>query len=421
MCPLQKKINKTDTSSMATLNWIGKIYRFYTRWYTLLLKLFFSTLPGRWIFSIFRNLKVYQVLKTTDRISSLDVFRAIAIIAVVIYHYHHILNFGNLGVDLFFVISGLLVGGILTKEFEKDQKINIPKFLLQRGFKIWPSFYFLLTFGSLMAFLMYRNSHSSFIIPFRDINRYIFFYQNYIDQPEHWTFDHIWSLCVEEHFYIMLPIVFFTIQLFISRKNKLRALYVAVFMAIVMGIVFKYFSLFYTAKGDTYTGTHNRIDALAWGVLLNLILTHYGDKLKQIRWLPVLSIIGILLFSIAIYINRHTESLVYHKIVLQSFVPICFFLIILGVYFLDFSKLYLLRTMGYYSYNWYLWHPMFVWAITDILGPGRIGLGFYMVVSLLMAVLATVTIEEPFLEMRKKVIPVLFKKAPGLKISAQTS
>jgi peptidoglycan/LPS O-acetylase OafA/YrhL len=400
---------------------IGKIFRIWSILYLRLITIIISTFPGKLFFNLFKKLKVYGVLKTTDRISSLDVFRAIAIIAVVIYHYHHILNFGNLGVDLFFVISGLLVGGILTREFEKDQKINIPKFLLQRGFKIWPSFYFFLTFGSLMAFLLYRNSHDEFMIPLSDVKRYVFFYQNYVEMPIHWTFDHIWSLCVEEHFYIMLPLVFFTIQLFISKKNKIKALYVAVILAIIMGVVFKYFSLYYTASKDTYTGTHNRIDALAWGVLLNLILTHYGEKLKTIKWLPVVSITGILLFAIAIYINRHTSSLIYHKIVLQSFVPICFFLIILGVYYLDFSKFYILRTMGYYSYNWYLWHPMFVWAITDILGPGRIGLSVYIFISLSMAILATVVVEEPFLELRRKVIPVLFRKRSVVQVTPLTS
>jgi peptidoglycan/LPS O-acetylase OafA/YrhL len=392
-------------------------YKLYTRFLVFLL----STIPGKWFYFIFKKLKVFQVIKNTDRISSLDVFRAIAIIAVVIYHFHHFLKFGNLGVDLFFVISGLLVGGILTREFEKDHHINIPKFLLQRGFKIWPSFYFLLAFGSLLAFLFYRNSHPTFMIPFHDLARYLFFYQNYVELPVHWTFDHIWSLCVEEHFYIMLPVVFFIVQLFAGRKNRIKVLYFTVFLAIVMGIVFKYISLYYLPSHDTYTGTHNRIDALAWGVLLNLVLTHYGERLKSIRWLPVLSAIGLVLFSVAVVINLHTTSIVYQKIVLQSFVPVCFFLIILGVYYQDFSKFYILRSVGYYSYNWYLWHPMFVWIITDLLGPGRIGLSVYIIISLLMAIIATVVVEEPFLELRKKVIPVLFKKRTAGQVITQPS
>src|SRR5512133_2725274 len=211
----------------------SKIYYTWFVFYERLLSWIFSTAPGRLVFGVFKNTKVYTAIKANDRVSSLDVFRALAIIGVVIYHYHHWLKYGNLGVDLFFVISGLLVGGILTREFEKDQRINIPKFLLQRGFKIWPSYYFLLAFGSLIAFLLYRNTHPAFQIPFWDLKKYLFFYQNYDEEPVHWAFDHIWSLCVEEHFYIMLPLVFFTISLVSKKEYKRKMLYIAVFSAIV--------------------------------------------------------------------------------------------------------------------------------------------------------------------------------------------
>src|SRR5665647_1287214 len=72
---------------------------------------------GQTLLASFKKLQLYRVLSSTDRISSLDIFRAVAIIAVVFYHFHHRLPYGMLGVDLFFVISGLLVGGLLTKEF----------------------------------------------------------------------------------------------------------------------------------------------------------------------------------------------------------------------------------------------------------------------------------------------------------------
>ncbi|HLO59728.1 MAG TPA: acyltransferase [Bacteroidales bacterium] len=396
---------------------LNKMINGWFVFYERILVWFFSTFPGKLIHRIIKNTKLYGAIKANDRVSSLDVFRAIAIIGVVIYHFHHKLKFGNLGVDLFFVISGLLVGGLLTRDFERDQRINVPKFLLQRGFKIWPSYYFFLIFGSLIAFVLYRISHPDFLIPLSDIKKYIFFFQNYDEYPVHWVFDHIWSLCVEEHFYIMLPLVFVSIQLFSPKRNKRKALYGAVIFAILFGIVAKYVSFYYTKSGDTYTGTHNRIDALAWGVLLNLVITGFGKRLKEIKWMPLLSLLGIILFSVAIYINLNTADLVYKRIVLQSLTPVCFFMIILGAYYLDFSRFYILRSIGYYSYNWYLWHPMFVWVITDIMGPGRLGLAVYTVISLSMAILATMFVEEPFLELRKKVIPKIFKK----NIKIQTS
>jgi peptidoglycan/LPS O-acetylase OafA/YrhL len=366
---------------------------------------------GRLFKNGFRKIDLYKVLKADDRISSLDVFRALAIFTVVLYHFHHFLPFGLLGVDLFFVISGLLVGGILTKEFTRTDRINVPKFLLQRGFKIWPSYYFFLIFGSFLAFVFYRHSHPSHIIPSEDLAKYLFFFQNYDEMPVHWSFDHVWSLCVEEHFYIFLSTSFIIIQLLTKPKNRMKVLYGFIFFTIAFGIFAKYYAYFYTIKKDTYIGTHNRIDALAWGVLLNIVLLKYGDRLKKIKNLPILSMIGVLIFGLLILIARNTtDNEVYVNIIMRSIIPVCFFLTILGVYYQDFSKFYFLRTLGYYSYNWYLWHPIFVVVITEFISSGKIGLTFYVMASLSMAILATTFIEEPFLRMRKKVISKIFKK-----------
>jgi peptidoglycan/LPS O-acetylase OafA/YrhL len=366
--------------------------------------------PVKNVFSFYKNLKVYQLISTNDRISSLDVFRAIAIITVVLYHFHQFLSFGKLGVDLFFVISGFLVGGILIRDFDKNQGINIPKFLLQRGFKIWPSYYFFLFFGALVAIFFYRNSHPEQIIPINDMFRYVFFYENYVAFPEHWSFDHVWSLCVEEHFYIMLPVILFLIQKFVSARYRKKALYIMVFSAIILGVAFKYYSLYYTESRDTYLRTHNRIDALAWGVLLYLIIANYGERLKQIKHLYLLSLAGIMIFALAIFIGNHTDSEKFHGIILHSAIAFSFFLLILGVYYQDFSKFYLLRTIGYFSYNWYLWHPIFVSMVSDRIGVGAKGLIIYIFLSFSMAVLTTIFIEEPILQRRKNIISKLFKE-----------
>jgi peptidoglycan/LPS O-acetylase OafA/YrhL len=90
----------------------------------------------------------------------LDFVRGIAILLVIFYHFRKpstgiwlldgfnwVLNTGGgHGVDLFFVLSGFLVGGLLLKEYKETHALKPGRFLLRRMFKIWPPFYFLLLF-----------------------------------------------------------------------------------------------------------------------------------------------------------------------------------------------------------------------------------------------------------------------------------
>jgi peptidoglycan/LPS O-acetylase OafA/YrhL len=356
------------------------------------------------------KLKVFKALNDTNRISSVDFFRSIAIVAVVLFHFNQRLPYGSLGVDLFFVISGLLVGGLLTNELKRGNKIKFFKFVLQRGFKIWPSYYTFILLGSVIALCFYSTTNPDQVIPVWDLKRYLFFYQNYTGVPFHWSFDHVWSLCVEEHFYVMLPVLFLIIQGFVSEKNKMKALFVFVSLTIIMGILFKCLSFFYSNGKDTDVATHNRIDALAWGVLLNLILTHYPEKMKALKFKLTSFFLGFFIFIITLYFSINSNNVIFEKIYFYSIVPFSFFLMLLGLYFVDFSKFKILRFVAYYSYNWYLWHPVFVIYLTRYFGNTLLGLLVYLLVTFLVAFLATIFVEETVLSRRKIVIEKIFKK-----------
>ncbi|WP_158798892.1 acyltransferase [Pedobacter sp. L105] len=355
------------------------------------------------------KLKAFQVLKDPNRNSSVDFFRGIAIICVVIFHFNRFLPLGNLGVDLFFVISGLLVGGLLTKNLESDKKINFLKFFLQRGFKIWPSFYAFIVFGSLIAFGFYRNSHPEQIIPFWDMKRYLFFYQNYTGGPFHWSFDHVWSLCVEEHFYILLPILFILIQTFANKKHKVNVIFISVILTIIAGIFFKFCSYYFTNSKDTYAGTHNRIDALAWGVLLNLMVIYCGKILQSSVYKFLSFSLGLLILVGTIYFTVSFNSVLFGKIYLHSIVPFSFFLMMSGLYYVDFSRFKVIRFIAYYSYNWYLWHPVFVIFISTYIKNPIGALITYLLITFTVAIFFTVMVEEVFLKRRKKILSRLFK------------
>jgi len=357
------------------------------------------------------SLNVITSINDPKRITSVDCFRGIAILFVVAYHFNnHLFPAAMIGVDLFFVISGLLIGGLLTRNFDQHSPINFFKFFLQRGFKIWPSYYFFLIAGTCVAYLFYRNTHLDYIIPLWDFKRYLFFYQNYTGLPLHWDFDQVWSLCVEEHFYIMLPLLFIFIQRFVSANQQRTTLYGFVIATILIGIIFKFCSLYLTHSKDTYAGTHNRIDALAWGVLLNLIIRYNGHMLKSAAVKGISIFLGIIILIVAVYIYQNFRNEIFNKVVFHSVIPFSFFLMMMGTYFIDFSKLKVLRVIAYYSYNWYLWHPVFAPYIKALLGETIIGFAAYFITTLIIAVITTIIIEEPSLKWRHRVIKRIFKQ-----------
>ena len=346
------------------------------------------------------RLQSLKILNGESRNSAVDVMRAIAILGVVVFHFNNSLPYGYLGVDLFFVISGFLVSGLLTKKFLVNEKIHFWQFFLQRGFKILPSYFAFLLIGNIVAFYFYRHSDPSQLMEASEWKKYIFFYKNFSMQPVHSVLDQAWSLCVEEHFYLVLPITFIILQALNKGKKQL---FILTSMAIGAGILCKILSFYFSNSGDTAFKTYNRMDGLAWGMLLNLIITFYPDFLRQFIKPLYIFISALFLFVAMVSIDISIDSNFFHKVVLLSFGPFLFFLMLLGIYSYDFSKLIALRFIAYYSYNWYLWHAVFGLAIMRYLGTGLAALISYMVITFSVAILFTVVIEEPFLKLRKKV------------------
>jgi peptidoglycan/LPS O-acetylase OafA/YrhL len=158
---------------------------------------------------------------------------------------------GWIGVDLFFVLSGFLISGLLFKEFQLNDSISTWRFLLRRGMKIYPGFYAFLALTTLM--------HPAFVGP-RLLNEAVFI-QNYM--PHYWG--HTWSLAVEEHFYIALPIL-----LCLLDKKRLEWIPKIAFCAMIACAVMRIRCSLEGASTDQIMyPTHLRFDALLFGVCLS--------------------------------------------------------------------------------------------------------------------------------------------------------
>ena len=224
-----------------------------------------------------------------SRNSTIDVLRFVAVALVLGRHSDHlnITDYGSvvstiseawstggwIGVDLFFVLSGFLVSGLL---FREGENVDVKRFLIRRGFKIYPSFY-LLIFGTLAYDIIVSNP----IQPKTYLSE-IFFTQSYF--PHVWG--HTWSLAVEEHFYLLLPLGLLILKRTSpDRSNsQLPIAVAAISLAALAGRLALAASADLPASVDAgyYFATHLRIDALAFGVLLSYLATYTPVKLDLI-------------------------------------------------------------------------------------------------------------------------------------------
>jgi peptidoglycan/LPS O-acetylase OafA/YrhL len=134
------------------------------------------------------------------RIPQLDLLRGIAVLLVIAHHYGYfsfLRRTGWAGVDLFFVLSGFLISGLLFSDWKQHGRLSIGRFFIRRGFKIYPAFYVFLLLTIPLGIIMRRGQ----ALP-RFASECVFL-QDYL--PHVW--DHTWSLAVEEQFYLLLPLL----------------------------------------------------------------------------------------------------------------------------------------------------------------------------------------------------------------------
>ena len=142
------------------------------------------------------------------RLNGLDTLRALAIVLVFAYHYMvfvsgeptfgWVSSVGWVGVDLFFVLSGYLIGNQLFSGLAQGRQLSLATFYARRALRTWPVFWVVLAAYFLLPSVMGGR-------PPPPLWKFLTFTQNYQLQPGT-AFSHAWSLCIEEQFYLVLPL-----------------------------------------------------------------------------------------------------------------------------------------------------------------------------------------------------------------------
>lgn len=313
-------------------------------------------------------------MKESGRIRELDGIRGFAILSVVIFHY---LMVGDIdswgrsrwlapawilwsGVDLFFVLSGFLIGGILLDQRGSTNYFSV--FYLRRSLRIFPLYYLILILSLTLAGInSIRNIPSGDFLFDNDLSHwwYVVFQQNHYEffrgrQPTSTAFlGPSWSLAIEEHFYLVLP--------FLVRFTPRRWIpYVC-----LLGIVAAPLARLQVDGWGGYFYTWCRMDALFVGAFLAFVIREKPLRAlarDRVGWLY--AAVAVLVFSAAWRASSDTwlpgvgvGSVVGHTCLAMFFGLIVLICVVrpesrLAAFF----RLRFLRSLGMVSYGMYLMH-----------------------------------------------------------------
>ena len=374
---------------------------------------------------------VHPEIAPERRFLGLDLLRAAAVLMILFSHmgpapkaygFLHELHWafirgGWVAVDLFFVLSGFLVSGLLFREHMRHGHISFGRFFIRRGFKIYPALFFMMG----VTYVMYVSKYP---LRFTDLLPWFVFLQNYL-QPARdylWGFwGHTWTIANEEQFYLLLPFLL----ILLSRVSKERPFAAIPWIAAILSLTclgLRLWADHLHPVYDTYTQRmpfHLRADSLFFGVFLSYLYHYHRDRFIGIsaRFKLLFFCVGALFLMPALLFK---EKLFF----IHTFGLTIFYL---GSGLLLASMLtYEIRSnrwtepfvkIGVYSYSIYLWHyPLSNLYFSQLLEKLRLPHLNWVVYAtlhlagcILVGILASKILEYPMLRLRDRIYPSLAK------------
>jgi peptidoglycan/LPS O-acetylase OafA/YrhL len=284
----------------------------------------------------------------TQRLLALDGLRAVAVLTVLSSHIITSLIPASLGVTLFFFISGFIITRMLLEDAG-----SLAAFYIRRFFRLYPA---LVCYIALSAVTMHFAGE---VVRWDGVAAGLLFYTNYIPETVGY-FTHLWSLSVEEHFYILFPLL-----VIFLRRDRLPALLIA---CIVVALIARFYE-FRTGydHGALQAETHTRLDSIAYGCLLSVMFHRAQTSIRIRRMLDLLSTrpamaVGVLLLtsSFAIRSEEFRQTLRF------SVQGLAFVLLFCAIFWGNKAPSLLVRVLesrlaafiGAISYSLYLFHQL---------------------------------------------------------------
>jgi peptidoglycan/LPS O-acetylase OafA/YrhL len=357
----------------------------------------------------------------TNYRGDIDGLRALAVLSVIGYHCsERIIPGGFFGVDIFFVISGFLITKNIC-ELMDEGIFTLQEFYIRRINRILPALLTIIIFTLAMGFYVLYNNE--FKILALNIAASSLFISNFLSWTQSGYFDveavaqpliHLWSLSVEEQFYLFWPII-----LLLIFKHKLSFLFIAPYILVISLLLYLYLSANNNASMAFYFPATRLWELISGGVLAYLLFyrkLNFSIKSYVLNKFisNVISVIGITLILLSLLLidkNILINSSIVHVI------PVIGTLLVIYSNKNDsFINLFLtnkyLVFIGLISYPLYLWHWPLLWFV-NIIKIGAPSVELRLSAVLLAIIIASVTykfIEKPIRsinsEIRRKIIAV---------------
>ncbi|WP_233007286.1 acyltransferase family protein [Rheinheimera faecalis] len=364
------------------------------------------------------------------RLDGLDTLRAIAIIIVLIYHYKVVVSPDNLfgfissvgwtGVDLFFVLSGYLIGNQILSAFSKGQDFSLKLFYIRRFLRTLPNYYFVLALYFIFPVALGGTATAP-------LWSFLTFTQNLGLGPGE-TFTHSWSLCIEEQFYLIFPVIALLIA---SSRRSIGLAWTALVSAMLLAMFLRGLNWYTHGEQNVsarsfmehiYYSSFTRFDELLPGVAIALLKNfHPAVYAALLRRGNLLLLAGLASVGLMFYVFQNYEYIRGFGRTFQvvtfgySFLAISFAVLVLAALSPD-CWLNRIRIPGathiaLWSYAIYLIHkplfqvlkaPLTEYGI-DI--NGGLGVTIIMAVSIFCGWALYFFVETPFMKLRERFYP----------------
>ncbi len=357
-----------------------------------------------------------------DQFPGLNGLRALATYLVILYHVgifggqfplfaaatpelsatHRLVNGFWIGINIFFVLSGFLIGRILMKSYQRSGSLEFRTFFVRRSFRIFPAYYLVLTFG-LFVFARLPAPIPWYLLGGAEWSEaFANGWQNYSYTVNYFfsagdanVMSWAWSLCVEEQFYLALPLILLFVFRFEGKGVRPAILFVGVLIPPIMRTLHYLADPNLALLDGVYYRTHNRADELFYGVLVAYYYVFHHDafKARVERWGSLTWVIGLLCILVVWTFGGIQVRGAFAVIAQFTIMAVGSALLITNCLFLEngFTRFMAHRSWfpaARVSYGTYLIHPYVLFVLLSLMGtPSNDGFGGLWIAGLLVSVI----------------------------------